>query len=52
VSGFKKEELFNSLVEKALDFLKHAIEEFEDNPKYAIVHGCRPKPEFSVKYYL
>lgn len=36
--AIKKDDLFESLVENALDFLKHAIDEFEAAPKYSIIH--------------
>lgn len=33
-----KEEMFNRLVENALDFLFKAISEIEDQPKYSVIH--------------
>lgn len=31
---------FDSLVENALDFLKQALEEVKDSPKYSVIHFC------------
>jgi len=32
------EEMFDSLVKNAIDFLKRSIEELEDNPKYSVIN--------------
>ncbi len=34
----KKEEMFDRLVENALDFLSKAISELEEQPKYSVIH--------------
>jgi len=33
-----KTQMFDSLVENALDFLRRAIEEIDDHPKYSVIH--------------
>jgi hypothetical protein len=32
------QQVFNSLVRNAIDFFQHSIKEFEDNPKYSVIH--------------
>lgn len=34
----KPEDLFERLVENAIDFLETALEEFEENPKFSVIH--------------
>lgn len=36
----KKQEIFDSLVHNAIDFLEHSISEFEESPKFSIINFC------------
>ena len=36
----KSEEIFDSIVRNAIDFLEHSIAELDTDPKYSIIHFC------------
>jgi hypothetical protein len=36
----KSQEIFDSLVRNAIDFLEHSVSELEKNPKYSIINFC------------
>ena len=36
----KSQEIFDSLVRNAIDFLEHSVSELEENPKYSIINFC------------
>lgn len=36
----KPQEMFDQLVENAIDFLSHSLEELEEKPKYSVINFC------------
>src|SRR5713226_3157429 len=36
----QSEQMFDSLVANAIDFLRHSIDELEKKPKYSVIHFC------------